>query len=113
MRPLLQVTEIRTIAADELWLSPQYRQDTVALHFTWRLDPEGVLEALRHVEAALEPFAPRPHWGKVFRMQAAGSYERLPDFVALLERHDPRGAFRNPWLESRLLGPLRGSSTRR
>ena len=67
VRPLLQVTEIRTIAADELWLSPQYRQDTVAMHFTWRLDPAGVCDALGHVEAALAPFAPRPHWGKVFR----------------------------------------------
>ena len=104
VRPLLLVSEIRTIAADELWLSPQYRQDTVALHFTWRLDPEGVREALRHVEAALEPFAPRPHWGKVFRVSAAGSYERLPDFLELLDRHDPRGTFRNAWLESRLLG---------
>ena len=103
LRPLLLVSEIRTIAADELWLSPQYRQDTVALHFTWRLDPDGVLEALRHVEAALEPFAPRPHWGKVFRSNAAGNYERLPDFLALLDRHDPRGTFRNAWLESRLL----------
>jgi xylitol oxidase len=104
VRALLLVSEIRTIAADELWLSPQYRQDTVALHFTWRLDPDGVLEALRHVEAALEPFAPRPHWGKLFRLNAVGSYERLPDFLELLDRHDPRGTFRNAWLESRLLG---------
>jgi xylitol oxidase len=100
VRPLLLVSEVRTVAADELWLSPQYGQDTVALHFTWKLDPAGVGDALRHVEAALAPFAPRPHWGKVFH--TAGRYERLPDFLALRERLDPRGAFRNAWLEAHI-----------
>ena len=38
IRDLLQVCELRTIAADELWLSPQYGQDTFAIHFTWRRD---------------------------------------------------------------------------
>ncbi len=103
VRPLLQVSEIRTIAADELWLSPQYEQDTVALHFTWRMDPAGVSDALGHVEAALAPFTPRPHWGKVFRADAADRYERLPDFLALLDRLDPRGAFRNAWVEAHLI----------
>lgn len=101
LRPLLQVTELRTIAADGLWMSPEYEQDSLAIHFTWVPDQAEVERVLLDVEAALEPFAPRPHWGKVFHADAdtiARRYERLPDFVALAERLDPRGAFRNDWL---------------
>jgi alditol oxidase len=106
--PVLQVSEIRTIAADELWMSPQYRQDTVAVHFTWFPDRAGVERALEVVEAALAPFSPRPHWGKLFLLgheQLRDRYERLDDFRSLVERLDPRGAFRNPWLERHVLGP--------
>jgi alditol oxidase len=107
LEPLLLVSEIRTIAADRIWLSPQYGRDTVSLHFTWKREPGAVLAALADVEAALRPFVARPHWGKVFVAGAeeiAPLYERLPDFVALMERLDPRGAFRNAWLERRVLG---------
>jgi xylitol oxidase len=107
VRPLLQVSEIRTMAADELWMSPQHRQGTVAIHFTWKREPEAVLRALSEVEAALRPFGARPHWGKVFVARApdiAPLYERHADFLALVDRLDPRGAFRNDWLEARVLG---------
>ena len=107
VRPLLQVSEIRTMAADELWMSPQHRQDTVAIHFTWKREPEAVLGALAEIEAALLPFGARPHWGKVFVARApdiAPLYERHADFLALVDRLDPRGAFRNGWLEARVLG---------
>jgi xylitol oxidase len=107
IRSSLMVTELRTIAADRLWMSPQYGQDTMAIHFTWEREPEAVLGALAHVEDALRPFGARPHWGKVFVARAADVaplYERLGDFVALVERLDPRGAFRNAWLEERVLG---------
>jgi xylitol oxidase len=107
MRRVLQVAEIRTIAADRLWMSPQYETDTVALHFTWTREPEAVLAVLTDLEAALEPFDFRPHWGKLFVADAAAlapRYERLPDFRALAERLDPRGAFRNAWLERNVLG---------
>jgi xylitol oxidase len=106
IRPLLYIAEIRTIAADDLWLSPQHGRDTVGIHFTWRREQESVERALAEVERALEPFAPRPHWGKLFLADAAKIaplYERLPDFVALLGRLDPRGAFQNAWLERHLL----------
>jgi xylitol oxidase len=105
LEPLLLVSEIRTMAADELWLSPQYRQDTAALHFTWKREPEAVARALADVEAALRPLAARPHWGKAFVARAAEIaplYERLPDFVALMDRLDPRRAFRNTWLDERV-----------
>jgi len=107
IRPLLLVSEIRTVAADELWLSPQYRQDTVAIHFTWRREQAAVERVLVDVEAALAPFEPRPHWGKVFLADAAAlapRYPRLDDFVALLARSDRRGAFTNAWLRERVLG---------
>ena len=107
IRPLLQVSEIRTIAADRLWMSPEYGRDTVAIHFTWIPAPDAVARVLADVEAALAAFEARPHWGKVFLARAATLaplYERLPDFICLIERYDPRGAFRNPWLEAHVLG---------
>jgi alditol oxidase len=107
IRPLLQVSELRTIAADRLWMSPQYERDSVGIHFTWAPEPDAVARVLADVEAALAPFRARPHWGKLFGADAAAIgalYERRPDFVALAERLDPRAAFRNAWLEAHVLG---------
>jgi alditol oxidase len=107
LRPVLQVSEIRTIAADGLWMSPQYGQATVGLHFTWTREPEPVARVLVDLEAALAPFQARPHWGKVFLADTAtlaALYERRDDFAALAQRLDPRGAFRNAWLATHVLG---------
>jgi xylitol oxidase len=107
IRPVLQVSEIRTVAADQLWMSPQYRQDTIGIHFTWKPEQDAVERVLLDVEAALAPFDARPHWGKMFLADAAAIaslYERLPDFARLVHRLDPRGAFRNAWLDTRVLG---------
>jgi alditol oxidase len=105
IRPVLRVSEIRTVAADRLWMSPQYERDTVAIHFTWKPEPDVVASVLADVESALAQFEARPHWGKLFLARAAtiaGLYERLPDFIRLCERLDSRGAFRNAWLEARV-----------
>jgi xylitol oxidase len=105
--PLLQVSEIRTIASDQLWMSPQHGRETVAIHFTWRPQPDAVMRVLVGLEAALAPFAARPHWGKLFLAGAESVgplYERHADFAALVQRMDPRGAFRNAWLEQHVLG---------
>ena len=105
--PVLLVAEIRTVAADGLWMSPQYGQDTVAIHFTWKREREAVERVLVDVEAALDPFEARPHWGKLFLAdaeQVARRYERLPAFIGLRQRLDPRGAFRNAWLDRHVLG---------
>ena len=107
VRPALQIAEIRTVAADSLWLSPQYGQDTVGIHFTWKREPELVGRLTGAIEVALAPLSPRPHWGKLFHAGSAtiaDRYERLGDFRRLVERLDPRGAFRNDWLERHVLG---------
>ncbi|WP_439940902.1 FAD-binding protein [Streptomyces sp. BBFR115] len=105
--PVLQICEVRTVAADAQWLSPSHGRDTVALHFTWIEDTAAVLPAVRRVEAALEPFAPRPHWGKVFTTPAAalrGRYPRLADFRALARELDPAGKFANAFVAGLLDG---------
>jgi alditol oxidase len=107
IRPVLQVSEIRSVAADRLWMSPSYGQGTVCIHFTWKPEREAVGDVLVQLEAALAPFEARPHWGKLFDADAeaiAPLYERMPDFVRLVEQLDPRGAFRNSWLRTRVLG---------
>ncbi|MFI5226579.1 MAG: FAD-binding protein [Candidatus Limnocylindrales bacterium] len=98
---LVQVSEVRTVAADELWMSTAFGRPSVALHFTWQPDWEGVRRVLPTIEEALAPFDPCPHWGKLFTMPAErvrASYERLEDFAALLQRYDPNRRFRNPFL---------------
>ena len=100
--PLVQVSELRSVAADSLWLSPQYEADTLGIHFTWRQRQREVERALVEVEAALRPLGARPHWGKLFLGKAGPMYPRLPDFEDLRRRLDPRGAFQNRWLERHL-----------
>jgi alditol oxidase len=107
IRPILQVSEIRAVAADRLWMSMNYGQDTVGIHFTWKPEREAVEDMLVQLETALVPFEARPHWGKLFDANGeaiASLYERMPDFIGLAERLDPRGAFRNSWLEAHVLG---------
>ena len=101
--PVLQICELRTIAADELWLSPAYGRDSFAVHFTWISDIAAVRPALAAVEEQLAPFTARPHWGKVFDMNAdlvRDRYERMPDFSALAGRFDPTGKFRNAFVDT-------------
>jgi len=101
--PVLQVSEIRTIAADELWLSPSQGRDTVALHFTWVQDEELVRPVVAALEEGLAPLDARPHWGKVFAADAATLAERYPkvkDFIDLAAKYDPAGKFRNPYLDT-------------
>lgn len=108
IRPVLQVSELRTVAADRLWMSPQHGQDTMAVHFTWLPDLAAVEPVLAAVETALDPFEARPHWGKLFLADAAAMarrYPRLPDFAGLAGRLDPRGVFINAWLRRHVLGP--------
>ena len=107
MAPLLMVSEVRTIAADDLWMSPCYRQPCVAFHFSFRLDAPALDKFLPGLEEALAPFAPRPHWGKVFTMPpetVRARYPKLPAFRNLLDARDPKGKFRNAFVERYVFG---------
>ncbi len=95
IRPHLQIGEIRVIASDEFWLSPNYQQDTVAFHFTWVKNWAEVQQVLPRIEAALEPFRVRPHWGKLHTMtgeRVRSAYSRWDDFEALRARVDSNGS---------------------
>jgi alditol oxidase len=105
--PLVQISEIRTIAADELWLSPSFGRESVAIHFTWLPDWTAVSRLLPLIEAALAPFEPRPHWGKLFTIppdELRPRYPKLAAFGALIARHDPDGAFRNAFVDRYVFG---------
>lgn len=104
--PHLFITELRTIAADDLWLSMAYERDSLAIHFTWRPEPEAVLRLLPVIEAELAPFSARPHWGKLFTTPPETGrqlYPRFRDFCELALRFDPRGKFRNEYLAGLLV----------
>lgn len=103
---LLQVSEVRTVAADGLWMSTAHGRASVAIHFTWQPDWEAVRAVLPIIERALAPFDPRPHWGKLSTISPEAirsSYTHLRGFVELIERHDPRGTFRNDFLARTIL----------
>ena len=102
---VLQVSELRTVAADDLWLSPAYEQDSLAVHFTWVDDAAAVAPVVAELEQRLAPFGPRPHWGKVFTMPPAAVqplYPRLPDVVTLRRELDPDGVFGNDMVDTYL-----------
>jgi xylitol oxidase len=104
--PLLLIGEIRAVAADPLWLSPFFERESIAFHFTWKPLAAEVLAVLPQIEAALAPFSPRPHWGKVFvssREAIEAVYPKLDAFRQLRERLDPERKFGNEFVE-RYLG---------
>lgn len=103
--PHLLVTELRTIAPDHLWMSMAYERPSLAIHFTWKPEWPEVRKILPQIEAQLEPFAPRPHWAKLFTIPPArlqSRYARLAEFKAQLENHDPTGKFRNEFVDTNL-----------
>jgi len=105
--PHLFISEIRTIDADELWLSPCYKRPSVAIHFTWKPDWDSVRGLLPVIERELSPYDVRPHWGKLFAIEPAtlrSRYERMGDFKDLVSKYDPGGKFRNPFLAKNLYG---------
>lgn len=104
--PLLQVCEIRTVAADEQWLSTAAGRDSAAFHFTWQPRQAEVERLLPLLESALAPLQARPHWGKLFTAgpQRLGElYPQLGRFRELAGRLDPEGKFANPFLARTVL----------
>jgi len=105
--PSLLITEIRAIAADNLWVSPAYQQDSIAIHFTWKPDWPAVSKLLPVIEKELAPFNARPHWAKLFTISPQilhSRYERMPDFIELAKKYDPQGKFRNDFLNKNIFG---------
>lgn len=101
--PHLLISEIRAIAADDLWMSTAYRRPSVAIHFTWKQDWPAVKRLLPIIERELGPYRPRPHWGKLFTLSPAklrSEYEKLDDFIKLANTYDPKGKFRNDFLNT-------------
>ena len=98
----LFISEVRTIDADALWMSTAYKRPSVAIHFTWKQHTDAVMKLLPVVEEQLAPFGARPHWGKLFTITSAqlkARYERYSDFQQLLRQYDPKGKFRNEFLD--------------
>jgi xylitol oxidase len=103
--PHLFITELRTIAADELWMSMAYQRPSLAIHFTWKPEWPEVSKVLLLIEKQLEPFQPRPHWGKLFTLapeKIEADYARLGDFKALVKHYDPEAKFRNEFVSRNL-----------
>ncbi len=103
--PHILISEIRSIAADDFWMSPCYKQDSITIHTTWKQKPEEVLTLLPKIEAALAPYHPKPHWGKLFTIDAKtlqSRYKKHADFVALAKSYDPEGKFVNGYLSRNL-----------
>jgi xylitol oxidase len=103
IHPVLQVCEIRTVAADRFWMSPCHDRQTLAIHFTWIADQSAVLPVVSVVEQLLAGFDARPHWGKIFTIPSgtvARLYPRLADFRDLTVRYDPTAKFRNRFLDA-------------
>jgi xylitol oxidase len=101
LAPVLQICEIRTVAPDDLWLSPSYQRDTVALHFTWIKDTAAVTPVVAAIEHVLAPLGARPHWAKLFVTPphaVRALYPRSADFQQLLQDTDPAGKFRNSFV---------------
>ncbi|MEG9434129.1 D-arabinono-1,4-lactone oxidase [Terriglobus sp. ADX1] len=105
--PHLFITELRSIAADDLPMSMAYQRDSLAIHFTWKPEPQAVLAVLPDIQKALEPFGTRPHWGKVFTIDPAylhKQYAELDHFRAFAKEMDPTGKFRNAYLDRNIFG---------
>jgi len=103
--PHLLISEIRAVAADNLWMSPCYHQSCVTIHFTWKQDWTAVSQLLPVIEKELAPFRARPHWGKLFTTSPAALksiYTKMPEFVELAKKYDPQGKFRNDFLNKNI-----------
>ncbi|HZS57394.1 MAG TPA: D-arabinono-1,4-lactone oxidase [Bryobacteraceae bacterium] len=104
--PHLFITELRTIEADDLWMSPCYQRASMTIHFTWKPEWNAVKELLPLIEEQLAPFDARPHWAKLFTMRPSrlqAQYQKLPDFRGLAKQYDPAGKFRNDYLSGTIL----------
>ncbi|UYM06839.1 D-arabinono-1,4-lactone oxidase [Solicola gregarius] len=98
--------EVRFTAPDDIWMSTGYDRANayIAVHQYHRMDYEPYF---RGIEQILTSADGRPHWGKLHTLDSValrGRYPRFDDFVAVRDKLDPNGMFRNDYLD-RVLGP--------
>lgn len=104
---MLVITELRTVAGDDQWLSPTQGQDVVGVHFTCNPDTDRVLSVLHVIEPILLAAGGRPHWGKFFLASAAElapRYPQLDRWLRLRDRFDPGHKFGNAFIADHLTG---------
>jgi xylitol oxidase len=111
LRPVVQISEVRAVAGDPMWLSLTGGTTSVAFHFTWVSDQAVVAPRIAAVEERLDQYGARPHWGKLFTTppdKLAHRYPRLGDFRRLVTELDPQGKFGNDlvdgWIGLRAAG---------
>jgi len=105
--PHLFITELRTIEADNLWMSTAYQRSSMAIHFTWKPEWPAVKSVLPMIEEKLAPFDARPHWGKLFTMAPSRIktlYAKMSSYQELLAHYDPHGKFRNRFMDTNIYG---------
>jgi len=94
--------EFRSVAADDVWLSPFYQRPsvTIAVHQYHRVDTTALFSAC---EAIFRNYEGRPHWGKRHTRSAAeveSLYPQYGAFRAQRRKLDPQGKFLNPHLRA-------------
>jgi len=98
--------ECRTVKADDIWLSPSYQRDSayIAFHMYKGMPYE---EYFQEMEAIMQKYEGRPHWGKMHSLgkkELYHSYPKLPDFLAIRHELDPQGIFLNDYIKKMLIG---------
>lgn len=102
--PLLWISEIRTIAADNLWLSGSYHRTTAAIHFTWKRS-DAIYPLIKKIETLLSQFAYRPHWGKAFFARPdylKRVFPQVDEFKKVIMGLDPSQKFSNSFTRDKL-----------
>lgn len=89
--------EIRNVAAESAWLSPQYQRDNLVVSISGQPGTD-YWDYLRACDSLFAEFRGRPHWGKLHFMTAdrlERLFPRYNDFVTMRRRFDPKGTFLN------------------
>jgi FAD/FMN-containing dehydrogenase len=98
--PIIFPLEFRTVAADDIWLSPMNGRACVSISFhqyarmAWR-------EAFAGVEKVFQQHGGRPHWAKRHTLTSDDVVRLYPDagrWGAVRKRVDPAGKFLNDHL---------------
>jgi FAD/FMN-containing dehydrogenase len=97
--------EVRTIAADEAWLSPFYRRESgsIAVHAYYKEDYSFFFSI---IEPILRRHGGRPHWGKLNTLSGddfQALYPRWKDAMDVRQALDPEAKFLNDYLRKVLL----------